>query len=285
VFKEHKWSIIVHGGAKNIEPSEEHENREGVLWALAQGVAVLREGGTAADAVEQSIRAMEESGVFNAGYGSVPNAEDVIEMDASIMDGKTLDIGSVAGVRTIEHPISAARALLKEEEILLVGPEADTFARKKGLSRRDEKRRNRVQEASHDTVGAVARDTEGNIVVGLSTGGLKGTLPGRVGDVPLPGCGFYADNECGGVCMSGDGERIARITFAAEVVRSMKEMDVAKAVEESFSHMRRIKGEAGCIAIDKEGKIAWHHNSPYFVIAYQSSDDLKPTTHFRKGEG
>lgn len=278
------WSIIAHGGAKDIEPSEEQENREGVLWALAQGVAVLQQGGSAVEAVEKAIIAMEGNGVFNAGYGAVARANGIIELDASIMDGKTLDIGSVASVRTVEHPISVARALLKEDPILLVGREADEYARKQGFSQPDEKRRRPVQHAAHDTVGCVARDTAGNIAAGLSTGGLKGKMPGRVGDTPLPGCGFYADNEQGGVCMSGDGEKIARVTFAAEVIHNMRHMAVEKAVEETFTHMRKIKGEAGCIAIDKDGTVAWHHNSPFFVIAYQNSEDPNPVTHFRKGE-
>jgi isoaspartyl peptidase/L-asparaginase-like protein (Ntn-hydrolase superfamily) len=280
MFKSGTWSMIVHGGAGKSSRNEK-ERREGVLWALAQGTSILKEGGSAIDAVEQSIKFMEKSGIFNAGYGSVLNAAGIVEMDASIMDGKTLDIGAVACLKHVAHPISVSRLLLKEKPILLVGPEADEFARKKRVEPWKERAAN-PQNESIETVGAVVRDKAGNMAAGLSTGGIKGTMPGRVGDTPLPGCGFYADNERGGVCLSGQGEKISRVTFAAEVMQHMKSMSIDDAIKCAFLRLKRVKGTAGCIGIDSKGNIAWHHNTVSFSVALQTSGDPSPMVYFKK---
>jgi beta-aspartyl-peptidase (threonine type) len=278
-----RWCIIVHGGARLITPSKMQPFREGVLWALGQGVNVLKGGGSALDAVEQAVRAMEDSGTFNAGRGAAARRNGEVEMDASVMDGKSLDVGAVAAVRETGHPVSVARALLEEPPILLVGQYADIFARRKGFSAPAPAPR--ISAEAHDTVGCVAFDTAGNIATGMSTGGFSGSEAGRVGDVVLPGCGFYADNARGGLCMSGAGEKIARLTLAAEIMRGMDKMEAQEAAERALSRLKkRINGTGGCIAIDRKGRPAWAHTTPHFAVAFQSGGDKTPTVRLSKRE-
>lgn len=277
-----KWSIIVHGGVKTIRPGEEEPHREEALSAVNKGASVLQGGGTAIDAVEQAVRAMERGGLFNAGCGSAMRADGSVQMDASIMDGWSLDIGAVTCIENVEHPISVARALLDEPQILLIGEHATKFARMKGFPACATTDATSAQDAAHDTVGCVARDAAGNIAVALSTGGISGAMPGRVGDTVLPGCGFYADNTRGGLCFSGEGEKIARSMLAAEVLRGLETMPPLQAIEAAFPRIEKIGGEAGCILIDREGNVAWSHNSPHFAVAYQTSDGPTPAVFIRK---
>lgn len=278
-----EWSIIIHGGAKTINPAEEETHRLAAREAVEAGTKILRSGGNALDAVETAIKAMEDGGVFNAGKGSVARANGQIEMDASIMDGQTLAIGAVAGLQNIKNPISVARALLNEKPILLVGQHAADFARKRQFPVIAwETAGSHSQQAPCDTVGCVALDGEGNMAVGLSTGGLSGAMPGRVGDAPLPGCGFYVDNGRAGLCFSGDGESIARLTLAATVMNTLSHSSPDQAIENALGSLDRIGGEAGCILLDQNGKPAWGHNSSHFAVAYQSSEENEPTVNLKK---
>lgn len=198
------------------------------------------------------------------------------------MDGKNFNIGAAAGLKNIKNPISVARALLEEKPILIVGEYASDFASGKGLARQVITGKNET--ASCDTVGCVARDRQGNIAVGLSTGGLSGTLPGRVGDVPLPGCGFYADNNRAGLCLSGDGESIARLMMAADILYNLNEEPAEQTITKSLARLERIGGEAGCILIDVKGKISWSHTSSHFSVAFQTSDENAPSVYLRKND-
>jgi L-asparaginase / beta-aspartyl-peptidase len=274
------WSIIVHGGAGAIKPEKEEESKKAALKALEEGVNILKEGGKAIDAVERAIKSMESGSTFNAGRGSVRRSDGKAYLDASIMDGRTLAIGSVAGIQGIENPISVAKFLLNESPILLFGEYATQFAQANGF---------RVEKdiyspegiSSCDTVGCVTRDQEGNIACGLSTGGLSSRMPGGVGDSPLPGCGFYADNERGGLCLSGDGESISRVLLAAEIMNRLEKMKPEEAIEDGLLLLNRVKGEAGCILIDKNGTIAWSHRSDNYAIAFQTQDS-KPFVSLKK---
>lgn len=277
-----EWSIIIHGGAKDIKPDEESSHRSEALRAVQAGASVLREKGTALEAVESAIKAMEEGGIFNAGQGSVKGADGKTRMDASIMDGKTLKIGAVAGLKNIKNPVSVARALMDEKPILIAGEYANDFAAQKGFSEQGMSGSNDATPC--DTVGCVARDHAGNIAVGLSTGGLSGTMPGRIGDVPLPGCGFYADNERAGLCFSGDGESIARLMLAADIFYNLEDGPAQGVIEKSLAKLERVGGEAGCILIDAEGKISWSHTSSHFSVACQTSDEETPSVYLRKEE-
>lgn len=276
-----RWSIAVHGGAKEIAPEEEAANREGLAAAIEAGRAVLAEGGSALDAVEAAVRELESRPVFNAGRGSDPTSEGGIEMCSAIMDGATLDIGGVMAIEEVCHPVSVARALLGEKEILLAGPGALRFAREIGaeLCGTAELRTSdaATEEAAHDTVGAVARDAEGNLAAATSTGGLDGQRPGRVADSPMPGCGYYAENGIGAVALSGHGEQIARLRLAARIMERLGTDAPERAIDAALAQMTRTGGDAGAIAIGAEGQIGWSHNSPHFAVAWIAEGDNGPS--------
>jgi beta-aspartyl-peptidase (threonine type) len=266
------WALIIHGGAKEIAPEEEESNRQGLASAIEAGRRVLAGGGSALDACEAAVRVLEERSVFNAGRGSEPTPDGAIEMCSSVMDGATLDIGGVAAVRGVCHPVSVARSLLSEREILLAGEGGRQFAEASGaeLCTSEELLTPEQEEAlaeAHDTVGAVAMDAAGNIVAATSTGGLEGQKPGRVGDSPMPGCGYYADNLVGGVALSGHGEAIARLMLASRIIHRMEEAGPEPAIAQALALMERTGGDAGGIAIDRRGRIGWAHNSPHFAVA------------------
>jgi len=284
-----RWALIVHGGAKEISPEEEQDNRTGCLEALAAGQAVLEANGTAVDAVEASIRVLEELPVFNAGYGSVLNNKGEVEMCAAMMDGKTLEIGAVGAIRGVSHPVSVARAMLPQVPVLLAGEGAFMFARDNHAELCDPdslitgKAAEDLQEA-HDTVGAVALDRNGNLAAGTSTGGLTGAFKGRIGDSPLPGCGYYADNHIGAVALSGHGEGIARLAAAAQIMGAIEQAGPEAAIAKALSQMSRVGGDAGGIAIDRQGRVGWWHNSPDFAVATIDSESCEPQVWLNKDE-
>lgn len=279
------WSLIAHGGAKNVAVGEEQANRSGLKEAVEIGMKILADGGHAIDAVVEVVKNLEKNPAYNAGlYGSVKNEDGDIELDASIMDGATLDIGAVAGLQYVEYPIMVARALLKEKPIFLVGEGAQTFAKKHGFVVKPEAQTKTSNSPGCDTVGCVARDQSGSLAVGTSTGGLEGTVAGRVGDVPLPGCGFYADNKRGGVSASGDGESIARVMLAAEFLHNLKNMDANAATAEALKLLTRVKGEAGLIALAPDGEIGWSHTSTHFAVGMANQDDKAPKVYLQRSE-
>jgi L-asparaginase / beta-aspartyl-peptidase len=277
------WTIIVHGGAKTIAPAKAEANREGCRAAADAGAAILREGGSAIDAAVTAIRILEDDPTFNAGRGSVRNAACEIEMDAAIMDGATLAIGAVAGVKRIRNPIAVAHAMLAADPILLIAEGAEQFALEHGFEFESPVIQQSPAEAGHDTVGCVALDIEGHIAAATSTGGVANMHPGRVGDSPMPGCGFYADDGTGGVSLSGDGEAIARTMLAARIMHSM-EADAAKAaVQAIHAPLARVGGEAGAIAIDSAGRIGIAHNSDHFALGL-ASRELAPKGGIKRDE-
>jgi beta-aspartyl-peptidase (threonine type) len=290
--EEGRWALIVHGGAKEMEPGEEEDNRSGVLEAARAGLEVLEEGGSAVDAVEASIRILEDLPVFNAGRGSALNEAGEIEMCSGLMDGRDLSVGAVGAIRNVRNPVSVARRLLGEKEILLVGEGAALFARRSGCEMvPDEalmtKTRREALEHLHDTVGAVAMDRGGNLAAGTSTGGLTGARVGRIGDSPLPGNGLYADNHVGAVSFSGDGESIARLALAAQVMASLGRDGPEEAIRKAVGQLPGVggaSGDGGGIAIAKDGRIGWAHNSPHFVVAYATGDMAEPAAFLKKDE-
>ena len=284
-----RWALIVHGGAKEISPEEEQANREGCLEALAAGQAVLEAGGHAVDAAEAAVKILESRPVFNAGYGSVLNRGGDVEMDASIMEGAGLNIGAVGALKGVRHPVTVAKMLLGEEPILVVGEGAFMFARDNHAelvpneALITEENRKELKFAK-DTVGCVAMDRNGNLVAATSTGGLTGAFVGRLGDSPLPACGFYADNNIGAVAFSGHGEGIARLALAAQVMASIEREGPEKALEKALAQLPRVGGDAGGIAIAKDGRIGWTHNSPHFAVAMTASDMNEPRVWLHKDE-
>jgi L-asparaginase / beta-aspartyl-peptidase len=287
-----RWALIVHGGAKAIEPGEEDDNRSGILEAARAGSAVLDAGGSAVDAVEASIRVLEDLPVFNAGRGSALNEAGEIEMCSGLMDGSDLSVGAVGAIRNVRNPVSVAKRLLPEKEILLVGEGATLFAKDAGLEMvpsealMTETRRDALEQM-HDTVGAVAMDKGGNLAAGTSTGGLTGSKVGRIGDSPLPGNGLYADNHVGAVSFSGDGESIARLALAAQVMASIAREGPEEAIRKAIEQLPGVggaSGDGGAIAIAKDGRIGWAHNSPAFAVAYASADSSEPKAFLSKEE-
>jgi len=264
------WSVIVHGGAREISPWDEEANQSGVLAAAGVAARALATSKSAVDACEAGVLALEDDPTFNAGTGAVLTGDGVPELDAALMDGATLDIGAVAALIGYRNPIRAARAILWEETVLLVGSGATRLAQSLNLDAALDFKP-AIGDNGHDTVGAIARDGAGNFAVGVSTGGLAGTRAGRVGDSPLPGCGYYADNSIGAVCLSGDGERIARTLLAGRVMYALENgASPQRAADAGLLYLMRVGGEAGIIVMNRAGETGIAHNTSHFAVALQT---------------
>jgi len=286
-----KPMIIVHGGAWNIPDDLVDAYLEGVENAVKAGWEILKSGGTAIDAVEAAIRVMEDDPTFDAGVGSFLNEEGFVELDAVIMDGKTVDAGAVAGVRNIKNPITLARKVLEEtEHVLIVGEGANKFAKKLGIEEvrpedlvlpREIERwklfkkgklyiEDIFEPKAKGTVGAVAIDKDGNIVAGTSTGGITGKMVGRVGDTPIVGSGAYADNEIGGISTTGHGEKIMRVVLAKTIINLlMQGISPQEAAEAGIDILwNKVKGRGGVIVLNRDGEIGFAYNTPRMAYAY-----------------
>jgi L-asparaginase / beta-aspartyl-peptidase len=279
-----KWAIIVHGGAHTIAAEKVEPHKVGCLRAVDVASGLLEKGATSVEAVEAAIRLLEDDPVFNAGYGSMLNSLGEVEMDAAIMEGSGLHAGAVASIRGVRHPISVAREVMDTPHALLSGAGARSFAEQRGCELCSPEEM--IHEAMHaewaasgklrgsDTVGAVALDLRGNFASGTSTGGLMHKMPGRIGDSPLIGLGLYADNMAGGCSLTGDGESIMRLALAHRIITSMcNGEDADRAAEEAIAVMaRRVGGEAGCIVLDRQGRIGFAHNADNLAHAYRTSE-------------
>lgn len=292
-------AIIVHGGAHELPPEKVDPTRAGCLEAVREGWTILERGGSAFDAVEAAIRVLEADPTFNAGYGAELNADGDIELDAAIMEGNELKAGAVGAVRGVPHPISVARMLVDEEPVLLVADGARRFAEARGAElcapedlitpEQHEERARRQQEGTrppkkHDTVGCVALDADGRIVAGTSTGGTGSNPSGRVGDSPQIGSGTYADGRLGGVSMTGDGEAIARVVLAKRAIDLMDGRHPEEAAQLAIGEIERVNGEAGCILIDRSGRIGWAHNAGNMGVAYLTAEMDGPRAYVHKDE-
>ncbi len=289
-------ALIIHGGAWNIPDQFLEAHRRGCAAALDKGWNVLARGGSAVDAVEEAIRALEDDGTFDAGRGSHLNADGEAELDASIMNGRTLRCGAVAAVRRVRNPIAVARKVMEESEhILLVGRGAEHFAAEHGValcgqeelqSKREIELWRNVSQRQHfhtseefeshpsDTVGAVALDDAGVLCVGTSTGGTLRKHPGRVGDSPLIGCGNYADADIGGVSTTGWGEGMIKVVMAKTVVDYLERNggDPQRAAEDGIAHLKRkVNGHGGVIVLTKDGTIGVAFNTPRMARAYRTT--------------
>ncbi|XP_077351051.1 isoaspartyl peptidase/L-asparaginase isoform X2 [Festucalex cinctus] len=272
--------IVVHGGAWAIPDDLAKASVDGVKAAAAEGFAVLRNGGAAMDAVESAVRALEDNDVFNAGHGATLNAEGEVEMDAIIMDGRTLACGAVLSVKNIANPVSLARAVMeKTDHVALTDTGANMFAQSIGMAtvptdelvtsyQRKEWEKHKkyltgVKEDfntqwAHDTVGAVAVDCSGNVACATSTGGIRNKMVGRVGDSPVIGCGGYADNLSGAVSCTGHGESILKVTLARLILSHVEQ---GKSVEEAsnmaLQYMgERVRGAGGVVVVSPKGQWA-----------------------------
>jgi L-asparaginase / beta-aspartyl-peptidase len=302
-----RFLFVMHGGAgtilrKNMTPEMEKQYRATLEEALRTGYGILRSGGTSLDAVEKSIRVLEDSPLYNAGKGAVFTHEGRNELDASIMDGKSKRAGAVAGVTTIKNPISAARAVMeKSPHVMMAGKGAEAFAAGAGLEIVDpsyfwtERRWKELQrelaseggktsdlgpwldQRKFGTVGAVALDQNGNLAAGTSTGGMSNKRWGRIGDSPIIGAGTYADNESCAVSGTGHGEFFIRYTVASEIsaLIKYKGMSVQTAADEVIQRrLKPVGGEGGVIALDHDGNFAFSFNSKGMYRGYIGADGV-----------
>jgi len=295
-----EFSIVIHGGAgtilkKHMTDEKEAAYKAKLEEAIRTGYEVLKNGGTSLDAVTKTINIMEDSPLFNAGKGAVFTNAETNELDASIMDGKTLNAGASAGTKTVRNPIDLARAIMDNSpHVMLAGAGADTFAREQGLQIVDssyfysERRFNSLQkiketekvELDHDdkaafydadikdskfgTVGCAALDKHGNLAAGTSTGGMTNKRWGRVGDAPIIGSGTYANNATCAVSSTGWGEYFIRAQVAHDISAMMeyKGMSLKDAAHEVIhDKVGNLGGDGGIVAVDKNGNVAMEFNT------------------------
>ncbi|XP_045192444.2 isoaspartyl peptidase/L-asparaginase-like [Mercenaria mercenaria] len=303
-------AIIVHGGAVVFPGDKKDKASEGTKKAASKGYHVLTKGGSALDAVQAAICVLEDNPAFDAGTGSPLTSEGDIEMDAVIMDGRTLNTGAVAAVKNVKNPIVLARMVMDQtQHCLLVGQGANKFADEQNVPKEPnenliteenkeklEKYKNSYGEAAendfsardHDTVGAVAIDKEGNIAFGTSTGGITNKRPGRVGDSPIAGIGGYADNNVGGISCTGHGESITRVALAYDIISLMKYSN--KSTQEAADYalakmkekLRNAKAnlEAGVIGIGKDGNPVYSFKTKQMAWAWAKNGKLHNGVNF-----
>jgi L-asparaginase / beta-aspartyl-peptidase len=292
-------ALALHGGAGTISkesmtPEKEALYTEGLRSALDAGYAVLAGGGSALDAVEITVKLLEDNPLFNAGKGSVFTHDGTHEMDASIMRGDTLEAGAVAGVKGVRNPIQLARWVMeKSEHVLLCGDGAERFARTLNMPVETDdyffdafryaqwqkaKEEDRIQldhteDKKFGTVGAVALDSNGMLAAATSTGGMTNKRWGRAGDSPIIGAGTYANNATCAVSCTGHGEYFIRAVVAYDVscLMEYKGLSLQEACEHVvMEKLVKIQGEGGLIAVDAQGQVCLSFNSSGMYRAYKS---------------
>ena len=280
-------AIIVHGGAGRAWPDDSAEDaRAGCLRAARAGHALLKDGGSALDAVEAAVVALEDDPRFNAGIGSCLNAEGEIEMDASIMSGADLRVGAVALVRDVRNPVRLARAVMErtphaflagdgarrlavEVGLPLVAPGALVTAR--ALQHWQEARG--LASAEGGTVGAAALDAQGHVAAATSTGGMLMKRLGRIGDSPLPGCGTYADDSAGAASATGHGEAILRVLLTHVVCERLRAGSGPEAAAAAgLAELGRVQGRGGVIVVNRRGQVGAAFNSERMSRAWVDAD-------------
>lgn len=302
-------AIIVHGGAGKAIPERFEVLQAGCREAALAGWHVLQDGGSALDAVEAAVRSLEDNPDFNAGTGACLTTEGNIELDAGMMEGHTLQVGAVADVECIKNPISLARKVLESPHVLLVGKGAQQFAQEQGIAlckledlitarqyaiwealrsgQTLEQIAGEQQEASaespveeeHGTVGAVAVDTFGRLAAATSTGGISNKYPGRVGDTPLVGCGFYADENAAVSC-TGQGENFVRLLLAKRAADFVGRGDTARGAAQAAIAVLSAKtpGNGGLIVVDRLGNVGFAWNTENMSYGYMAEGLPEPRT-------
>ena len=301
------FGIVIHGGAgtllrKNMTPEKEAAYREKLTEAIQVGYEILKNGGSSQEAVEKTIHVMEDSPLFNAGKGAVLTAEETIELDASFINGETLDAGAIAGVRTIKHPISAAiKVMESSSHVMLSGQGADQFAAEQGLeivapeyfyTEQRKEALNRVKEAErkggesasleqeflknqrYGTVGCAALDKNGNLSAGTSTGGMTNKKWNRIGDAPIIGAGTYANNATCAISATGWGEFFIRSVVAHDISALMeyKGLSIQEAARIVIHEkVAKLGGDGGVVGIDHQGNVAMEMNTPGMYRAHINS--------------
>ncbi len=222
-----------------------------------------------------AVKHLEDEPLLNAGLGACVNSEGDVELDAGVMEGAQLRAGGVAGLRDVRHPIEAAVAVMQDgRHVLLAGTGASKFAREHGVEMCDPSifvnaARHRPSESAVDTVGAIARDASGHLAVAVSTGGVPGKLPGRIGDSPVPGAGFYADDRFGAVCGTGLGEAFLRLGLSRLVIVELQHgIDPAFVVKGAVAHLAdAMQAQGGIILMPRDGDPRAAFNTPFMPWA------------------
>jgi len=304
--KAHRIALAIHGGAGAIERSKmtaerEQEYRAGIEHALRAGREILDRGGSSLDAVEAAVQVLENDPHFNAGKGSVFTSAGTNEMDAAMMDGRTLAAGAVAVLKHVKNPISLARLVMeKSGHVMIDGEGAEAFAKENGIKLVDQKyfftqerwdalqkikaaEKKRTGSAGkafiitdqdrHGTVGAVARDKSGNLAAATSTGGTTNKRPGRVGDSPIIGAGTYANNATCAVSATGDGEYFIRASVGHDLSALMeyKGMSLKDAAQAVLGKVAKLGGAGGLVAIDGDGNVTLPFNTAGMYRGYVDS--------------
>ena len=293
------YVLVIHGGAgtikkENMDPETEKSIRKALDEALSIGENILKEGGSAMDAIVKTINHLEDSPHFNAGKGAVFTNAETNELDASIMDGKTQNAGAVGGVKTVKNPIDLARAVMERSpHVMLSGAGAEEFAKEQGIEQVDPsyfytKRRfeslkkvkakenktgfiDENPDYKYGTVGAAALDNAGNLAAGTSTGGMTNKRWGRIGDAPIIGAGTYANNETCAVSSTGHGEYFIRYAVAHDISALTEYTD--KSFQEAANHVINQKlvskgGTGGVIGVDRFGNVAMPFNTAGMYRGY-----------------
>lgn len=294
----HSPVLLVHGGAWAIPDDMVEAHQRGVANALHAGHSLLQKGASAIDAVETAVAVLEDDDTFDAGRGSFLTRDGRVQLDALLMDGGTMRAGGVACVERLRNPIHAARLVLdKSQHVYFVGQGAEEFAQQHGMKLIDnselvlDRERLRLEQAqakeraglpdltfagddkspetaaelaSHDTVGAVALDANGNIAAATSTGGTLNKAPGRVGDSSLIGCGCYADNTSAAVSLTGWGEPIMKLVLGKWAVDRVQQGRAPEQVApDAMAYLnRRLGGHGGIILLTPDGRYGIAHNTP-----------------------
>lgn len=292
LLAQNKFGIVIHGGAgviKNLPPEIEKEYISKLSEALEAGYKILQNDGSSLDAITAAINILEDSPLFNAGKGAVLTENGIAELDASIMDGKTLKAGAVAGVHHVKNPINLARLIMeKSPHVMMIGKGAEEFGKLFNIELVDstyfitKERWNQYLKLKdtlekHGTVGAVALDKSGNLAAGTSTGGMMMKKFGRVGDSPIIGAGTYANNNTCAVSGTGHGEYFIRLCIAKDISSLMeyKNLSLEEAANQVINKLTNLGGTGGVIAIDRYGNIAMPFNTDGMFRGYYLSDGNK----------
>ena len=282
------WKLVIHGGAGVIErarmtPEKDRDIRAALNRALETGSRILESGGNALDAVEATVKVLEDDPNFNAGRGAVFTWDETNELDASIMDGRNRAAGAIAGVTATKNPITLARAVMeKSQHVFLTGEGADQFSSEQGLEQvppayyaTPERRRQLEEfksknvsalevEYKYGTVGAVALDTNGHVAAATSTGGMTGKRWDRIGDSPVIGAGTYADDRACAVSATGHGEFFIRVGVAHEICARirMNGMTGQAAADSVMAEVKSLGGDGGVIVVTPKGEMVYSFNTP-----------------------
>lgn len=274
--------LIVHGGAGDRKPS--NKALKTLSASLSYGHEILKNNGTALEAVVGAISLLEDSGVFNAGSGGNLQLDGIRRLDASVMEGRELKTGAVIGVEGIKNPVRLARLIMDMPNTMLTNVGAQKIAQAHcldplpGPDRRALEKVRKLKKgeggALHlfkkyfSTVGAAALDLHGSLAAGASTGGIQAMLPGRVGDSPVIGAGVYAENSQGAVSCTGTGEYILRLALAKEICMNLGSMPPRAASRHSLRRLVRTGGAGGVIVLDNRGRFAILHTTLFMAAGY-----------------